>query len=137
MGETTTISSTGQAGSLTKIRTSSSTIAQQAYEAAVDRFCSTLTHDDRKRLLARDANGIDEIHAVLDACYTKYRDKKDGQKVRKCIRNLISKIHHYGNILDVFVQHHPEYTSLVWGAFKFLLVVSRHIIGIYPFPHCS
>ncbi|KAF4451241.1 hypothetical protein FALBO_16362 [Fusarium albosuccineum] len=28
----------------------------------------------------------------------------------------------YGQILDVLVQHHPEYVSLVWGAFKFLLL---------------
>ena len=31
---------------------------------------------------------------------------------------------YYGNIFDVFAQHHPEYVALAWGAMKFLFVVS-------------
>lgn len=32
---------------------------------------------------------------------------------------------HYSNVLDVLVQHHPEYVSLAWGALKFVFVVSN------------
>ncbi|KAK2613560.1 hypothetical protein N8I77_000467 [Diaporthe amygdali] len=102
-------------------------VAQQAYEAAVDRFCNNLSRDDRKKLLARGTNNIDEIRATFDAYHVRYSDKRSSQKVRKWIVRLTSGIQHYGNVLDVFVQHHPEYASLVWGAFKLVLVgVQNH-----------
>lgn len=35
----------------------------------------------------------------------------------------------YSDVLDVLAQHHPEYVSLVWGAFKFVFVVSNASYG--------
>lgn len=37
---------------------------------------------------------------------------------------LSQRLLYYGNIMDVLVQHHPEYVSLVWGAMKFIFGVS-------------
>lgn len=33
------------------------------------------------------------------------------------------RIHYYSQVLDVMVQHHPEYVSLAWGTMKFLFIV--------------
>jgi hypothetical protein len=45
-------------------------------------------------------------------------------KTRDALDGLAEKIHHYSGLVEVFVSHHPEYTALVWGAIKFLFVVS-------------
>jgi|SRR3569833_1021959 len=44
-------------------------------------------------------------------------------KARKWLARLSSRVNLYGQILDVLVQHHPEYVSLAWGAFKFVFQV--------------
>lgn len=44
--------------------------------------------------------------------------------MRRCIEQVSERVHHYGNVLDVFVQHHPEYVSLAWGTMKLLVGVS-------------
>ena len=33
------------------------------------------------------------------------------------------RVQYYGNVMDVLVQHHPEYVSLAWGTMKFFFVV--------------
>ena len=88
------------------------------------RFASHLTDDPRKRELARSAERIDDIQAVASESFAKYADERKFPGVRKWLQRAISKMHHYANIMDVFVQHHPEYVALAWGAMKLVLVVS-------------
>jgi hypothetical protein len=49
---------------------------------------------------------------------------KQTSKARKWLGIFSSKIMFYASILDVLVQHHPEYVSLAWGAMRFLFAVS-------------
>ena len=35
------------------------------------------------------------------------------------------RIHHYGKVMDVLVQQHPEYVALAWGAMKLVFGVCR------------
>lgn len=80
----------------------------------------------------KGGNNLNDIQATLCEAKTKYTEKKSQSKARYWMDYLSSRIHNYGNILDVLVQHHPEYVSLAWGAFKFLLVVSA--ISFHEFP---
>jgi hypothetical protein len=52
---------------------------------------------------------------------------KGKAKARLWLASVSEKINHYGNVFDVLVQHHPEYTSLAWGTFKLLFIVSIYI----------
>jgi len=56
----------------------------------------------------------------------RYQSQKES-KVCLWLERISNRVVHYGAILDVFVQHHPEYVSLVWGTFKFLFTVS-HVV---------
>lgn len=47
------------------------------------------------------------------------------QKATIWLSKFSSRARFYSNIIDVLVQHHPEYVSLAWGAMKFLFVVSK------------
>ena len=49
------------------------------------------------------------------------------QKVGKWLSKLSTRVNFYGNIMDVLVQHHPEYVALAWGGMKCLFVVSKPI----------
>lgn len=43
--------------------------------------------------------------------------------MRQLLEKLALRIMHYGKVMDSLAQHHPEYVALVWGAFKFVLMV--------------
>jgi hypothetical protein len=53
-----------------------------------------------------------------------YDAKKKDSKTSKRIVSFSQRIAYYGKVLDVMVQHHPEYVSLAWGSLKFVFGVS-------------
>lgn len=50
-----------------------------------------------------------------------------GSRARKWLTQFSARVNRYGAILDVMVQHHPEYAALAWGVMKLLFVVSNVI----------
>jgi hypothetical protein len=70
------------------------------------------------------ATSLKDVLDCVKGAQAEYETRKGRSKVRECLSNLAERVHHYGNIMDVLVQHHPEYVSLVWGAMKVLFVVS-------------
>ena len=60
---------------------------------------------------------------VLEA-KSHYNITRHNKSLSKWLSKLSSRVQFYGNIMDVLVQHHPEYVALAWGAMKFLFVVS-------------
>ena len=68
---------------------------------------------------------LEEVVMAVTAARAKYDARRGESKTRERLLNLSEKIHYYGDIMDVLVQHHPEYVSLVWGAMKLLLVVCQ------------
>jgi hypothetical protein len=98
--------------------------AREAFRLAVDKFGADLTKDARKRDRVNQALRITELQTVVTEAQAKYATKHEDSGTRKWLVRLFKKISHYGAILDVLVQHHPEYVALAWGAMKFLFTVS-------------
>lgn len=67
-----------------------------------------------------------DVEAAVLAAQDKYERGNKKPKMQTWLGRCASRIVHYGNIMDVLVQHHPEYVSLAWGTMKFLFVVSLH-----------
>lgn len=65
---------------------------------------------------------MNDIVQAINFTRDRYNAKATS-KAWKWLTQLSSRINHYGSILDVMVQHHPEYAALVWGAMKVLFVV--------------
>jgi hypothetical protein len=68
------------------------------------------------------------IHTIADAEEEVQRARRKYEaKPKSAIRRLLGSFSltmmHYAKILDVLVQHHPEYVSLAWGTTKLLFVV--------------
>lgn len=101
--------------------------AQEAFHEALQIFKETLTKDAAKRRLADDylttSTLRDVLNYVLDA-KKRYDDSASQSRIREGLNAFSQRIMYYGNIMDVLVQHHPEYVSLAWGAMKFIFGVS-------------
>ena len=99
--------------------------AKTAFDEAREIFKEKLTRDPKKK------HRIDSLHAtglrdVLDAVTTAqkhYENKHTNSEASRWIMELSRRLCHYGNIMDVLVQHHPEYVALAWGAIKLLFGV--------------
>ncbi|KEZ40094.1 hypothetical protein SAPIO_CDS9108 [Scedosporium apiospermum] len=90
------------------------------------KFGRDLTKDPRKIELAKKVTTIQDIQTLVNDVFAKYSDERKFPRTRKWMMRIISKIHHYGNIMDVMVQHHPEYVALGWGAMKMVLVSAQN-----------
>jgi hypothetical protein len=67
---------------------------------------------------------IADVQEAVTKAQEKYNLRSKDSKVRKWLARFSTGVLHYGRILDVLVQHHPEYVSLAWGTTKLLFVVS-------------
>jgi hypothetical protein len=98
-------------------------LLEDAFGEAKLKFSSTLSQDQQKIAFVNSKNNLEEVQAVVAKSMEKYESGKTGSKPRKWLESFSLRVKFYGDILDVFVQHHPEYVSLVWGAIKFLFTV--------------
>lgn len=101
--------------------------AREAYQEAVALFKKTLTKDSAKRQLADDilsTSTLGDVFNVVLHAKKRYEDAVSHSKTREGLTMFSQRLLYYGNIMDVLVQHHPEYVSLVWGAMKFIFGVS-------------
>lgn len=60
-----------------------------------------------------------DFAATILEARSKY-ESRPNSKAYAWLEKLSGRVVYYGGTLDVLVQHHPEYVSLAWGAFKFL-----------------
>lgn len=75
--------------------------------------------DDEKRRIGPSCGLRDVLGVVNDARGLYYKSNKKRDKVEKMAKVLSC----YSGAIDAATQHHPEYTSLVWGSMKFILQV--------------
>jgi hypothetical protein len=90
------------------------------------RFKTKLTSYSTKRawIDGLKATTLQDLVAEVAKARTIYDDKKKYPKTSKRIVSFSQRIAYYGKVLDVMVQHHPEYVSLAWGSLKFVFGVS-------------
>jgi len=69
---------------------------------------------------------MESLVEVLERAMHTYKNKQTC-KARKWLSILSTKVIYYGKVLDVLVNHYPQYVSLAWGALKFLFVVSSKV----------
>lgn len=100
-------------------------LIQDLFAEATRVFESELSKDKRKSqwIVDSKAGNLDEVLVLIVKAQLQYKTDRGDSGVKRNLSSLASQIHHYGNVMDVLVQQHPEYVSLVWGAMKFLLVV--------------
>ncbi|KAI1496447.1 hypothetical protein F5X99DRAFT_72715 [Biscogniauxia marginata] len=63
---------------------------------------------------------MEDVQLVVAQSMEKYEAHRKHSTARLWLHRFSQRVKFYGNIMDVLVQHHPEYVSLAWGAMKFL-----------------
>ena len=79
--------------------------------------------------LARQASTMEEVQSAVTDAKAHYDTGRQNNKVRIWLSKLSTRIGYYGNIMDVVVQHHPQYAALAWGAMKCSFVVRPWAFG--------
>ena len=99
-------------------------VADDAFNAAKEHFQQSSILSDREKAIVSSASCIEDVQQAVADSLAQYEAKSESSKTRKWLQKASEMLCHYGTILDVFVQHHPEYVALVWGTMKLLFVVS-------------
>ncbi|KAI1074170.1 hypothetical protein F5B20DRAFT_466320 [Whalleya microplaca] len=97
-------------------------IAEDAFHEAIRQFKMTVAETDGRRTIVQNAANMEDVRQQVAKAMDLYTNGRKFPKARRWLQRLSARIMHYGNVLDVLVQHHPEYVSLAWGAMKFLFV---------------
>ena len=94
-----------------------------SWSRAVDLFNSQLTNDEKKKI---DITSLQGVFSDLHTSANSVRGKVEAARYpwTPTLRKVIDHINRYAVVGDIIIQHHTEYTSLVWGTVRFLLVVS-------------
>ncbi|KAK3986122.1 hypothetical protein QBC44DRAFT_297685 [Cladorrhinum sp. PSN332] len=97
-------------------------LAEDAFNRVKNYLKQITNLSNEEKLLLDASTPIEDVQGLVSSLVAKYEAKSEGSKTRKWLQKASETICHYGTVLDVFVQHHPEYVSLVWGAFKLLFM---------------
>lgn len=94
-----------------------------SWEKAIQLFNSRLIRDENKKIVLADisqAQFSDLLQSVNAA-----RDNVERSRYfcTQVLQRVFAQIDRYAVIRDIIVQHHAEYTSLVWGIIRFLLLI--------------
>ncbi|KAL2418153.1 hypothetical protein ABEF95_011407 [Exophiala dermatitidis] len=100
--------------------------AKQAFEEAKAAFVADLTKDVRKQDLVLQAATFKDIEDLVTSSKLKYEGGQKSKKAVKWLQKLSQRVQYYGSIMDILVQHHPEYVALAWGAMKFVFVLVQN-----------
>ncbi|KAJ9633991.1 hypothetical protein H2204_006538 [Knufia peltigerae] len=98
-------------------------IVQQAFQEAVQYFSTELTQDEVERRWIAQRTSIADVLAVVQEAQAKYAATKSNHgRFCQLAMKLSESLLFYASVIDVFVQIHPEYSALAWGAVKFVLL---------------
>ena len=96
-------------------------------------FKQQLTNDASKREYVQQlqATSLQEMLDAVIAAKTHYGSRRMNNKAKSCLVAFSKRVCYYGGIMDVMVQHHLEYVSLVWGAMKLFFGVSLSLLDSF------
>lgn len=94
--------------------------AEDAYNKAVEALKEDLSVTERTWL--RRQHTINDVQGAVTQALREYRARSKGSKVQEWLSSCSARVMYYGEVLDTFSNHHPEYVSLAWGAMKFLFI---------------
>lgn len=102
-------------------------IAKAAFESVKKHFEDSNSLTSQDKALLQGSSSLQDVQKAVASAMAKYEAKAESSKTRKWLQRFSETICHYSKVLDVLVQHHPEYVALVWGTMKLLFIVGCHI----------
>ncbi|MCJ1236999.1 hypothetical protein MMC14_004983 [Varicellaria rhodocarpa] len=93
-----------------------------SWELAIDLFKSKLTQDEKKRIDLNNCQSASFEELLKAAADAKSHAELKRFRWTPTIRKIFQQINRYAVAGDVIAQYNTEYTSIAWGAFRFLLL---------------
>ena len=112
-----------------KIRTS--------WSKAIELFNSRLTKDEKKKIDLKNVPQAQFADLLAAAQTAKTKVEQARYPWTGALQRVLGQVNHYAVVGDIIVQHHAEYTSLVWGTVRFLLLVGFHTAIYEPILHAQ
>lgn len=103
-------------------------VANEAFESAKLHFEQSNSLDTNEKAFVTSSSCIEYVQQIVFESLAKYEAKREFSKPRKWLQKASESICHYAIVLDVFIQHHPEYVALVWGTMKLLFIVNNDLL---------
>lgn len=107
---------------------SSSSVAEEAFQAAVKQLTEGGSQGTHVRRILQNAASLQDIQEVVGKSMRVYEARGKNPKTIEWLRRTATSIVHYSNVFDVFVPQNPQYVSFAWGAVKFLFTVSSNLV---------
>lgn len=98
-------------------------LIDEAFAEAKIKICSSLSQGKKKVDFVGSKQSLQEIQDTALQSMKYYQGRNSASQARKWLHNFSQRVMFYADVLDVLVQHHPEFVALAWGGMKFLLVV--------------
>ena len=99
-------------------------IAKEAYTVTVRRLQRILSPGELSQIQA--TLSVTDLHNVA----TKAQNLSGRGKGTGRIRSIVQALNQYSGVLDIVSQSHPEYSALVWGSVKWLLLIAMNYINL-------
>lgn len=98
---------------------------RSAFEESLERFRKTLAPKSSADtwIDGLKASRLQDVVDDVAKAQAQYKDKRGESKFQKRLTSFSKRVAYYGQVLDVMVQHHPEYVSLAWGTMKLVFGV--------------
>ncbi|KAL6832787.1 hypothetical protein V8C40DRAFT_235976 [Trichoderma camerunense] len=101
-------------------------LAERAFRFAIKQFTADNKLSGEELRLLKCTTSVDDVQRVVADSMARYEQPGKHVKIKKWLQKAASMMNYYTNILEVFMQHHPEYVALVWGVMKILFTSIIH-----------
>ncbi|KAF4979246.1 hypothetical protein FZEAL_4491 [Fusarium zealandicum] len=101
-----------------------SDIAEDAFKTVKQHFEQSTSLSSQEKALIETTSCLEDVQKTVATSMAKYEARTESSKIRKWLKRASETICYYNQVLDVFVQHHPEYVALAWGLMKLLFITA-------------
>ncbi|PNP58305.1 hypothetical protein THARTR1_01820 [Trichoderma harzianum] len=87
---------------------------------------NTMACKSQLDLVQTQGSNIEELRKLAEKCQKAPAPGVEGQarsKIKDGIQQFCKTGLHYAEVMDVLVEHHPEWVSLAWGTMKLFLMI--------------
>jgi hypothetical protein len=91
------------------------------FEEARDQFLASLPPAEKASFTK--CPSVERLVADVDKLGLERKDRLWGKRLNGCISALGTSLEPYFEAIGIFVQSHPEFAAIVWGAFRLVFRV--------------
>lgn len=84
---------------------------------------NTIASKSQLDLVQTQGSSIEELRKLAENCQTAPVEGQIRSKIKDGIQQFCKTSLHYAEVMDVLIEHHPEWVSLAWGTMKLFLVI--------------